>query len=231
VTNNGAPSTLNNITSNLAQLLFTQTGTPLALFTGSSGDQSTLIYPVGRDISSGARYILLAETGIGTANSDTLIQYEPAVSSGAITDIADNPSPGGTINLISFSAGNGGYPSFSAVSTVLAATSTNAIGYVVTYVTDSDAVTAIAAGARALNWNGVPYSVTAIQQGQYTFWSFLHVYYNNTGNYIQTNFPLSKTFADDLAADLATDTGTGAILSSSLKVQRPNDGGLITPNY
>jgi len=231
VTNKGAPASLNNITTNLAQELFTNAGTPLALFTGSSGDQNTIIYPVGRDISSGARYATLAETGIGTLASDQLVQFEPAVTSGTITDIVDNPAPGGTINLITFPLGAGGYPSFSAVSTVLSATSTATTGFVVSYVTDSDAATAIAAGAHALSWNGVPYSVAGIQQGQYTYWTYLHVYYNNFGNFIQTNHPLAKTFADDLAADLKTDAATNAILSSTLKVTRTNDGGLITPNY
>ncbi len=47
-------------------------------------------------------------------------------------------------------------------------------------------------------------ALAAIQQGQYTYWSYLHVYYNNTANFITINHPLSKTFADDLAADLAT---------------------------
>lgn len=232
VTNNGAPSGLNNITTNLARELFTNAGTPLALFTGSSANKSTIVYPVGRDISSGARYILLAETGIGTANSDSLVQFEPAISSGTISDIVDNPAPGGTLNLISFDDGNGGYSSFTPVLSVLEATSIPSIGYVVSYVTDSDAATAVADGARALSWNGVPYSVAGIQQGQYTYWSFLHVFYNNTNSYIQNNFPLSKTFADDLASDLSTDTGTGAILSSSLVVQRlGGDGATITPKY
>ena len=239
VANKGAPASLSNLTTNLAQQLFTSPGIPLALFSGNSADHGTKVYPVGRDIASGARYILLAETGIGTANSSTLIQYEPAVTTGTITDIVDNPAPGGTINLISFDVGNGGYPSFSAVETVLAASSSNAsVGYAVSYVTDSDAVTAVnTGGAKALSWNGVPYSVAAIQEGQYTYWSFLHVYYNNVapGHYIATNFPLSKTFADYLSTDLSTDTnytvGTAAILSSSLHVSRPLDGGAVTPNY
>jgi len=234
VTNKGAPSRLSNITTNLAQTLFTTTdGTPLALFSGSSADQNIFIYPVGRDIASGARYILLAETGIGTANSNSLVQYAPALNSGStgITGIDAYPSTSGTINLITPIAGNGGYSSFTPVLAVLSATSSDTVGYPVTYVTDSDATTVIGAGGHALNWNGVPYSVAAIQQGQYTYWSYLHVYYNNTGNYIQTNFPLAKSFADFLAADLATDVGTGAILTSSLSVTRSLDGGLVTGTY
>jgi hypothetical protein len=232
VTNKGAPASISNLTTNLAQELFTIGQVPLALFSGSSADEGPQVYAVGRDIASGARYILLAETGIGTANSAELAQYEPTVTSGTITDIVDNPATSGTINLITPVAGNGGYPSFSTVETVLAAVSSGtSVGYVVSYVTDSDAVTAVAAGATALKWNGVPYSVAGIQQGQYSYWSFLHVYYNNTSNYILNNFPLAKDFADDLAADLKTDTTDGAILSSSLVVARGSDGGLISPKF
>jgi hypothetical protein len=236
LTNKGAPASLNNITTNQAQNLFTSTGLPLAQWSGAVGDQGTFVYPVGRDIASGARYILLAETGIGVGNNSQLIQFEPTVSGGALTDIGDNFAPGGTINLITFPLGNGGYPSFSNVLTDLEATSTPAVGYIVTYVTDSDAIaSAIPNGAQPLSWNGVPYSVAGIQQGVYTYWSYLHVYYNNTSNYISTNFPTAKTFADDLDADLAVDTnysaGTAAILTSSLAVSRLTDGGLVTVNY
>lgn len=229
VANKGVPSSLSNITPLLAQQLFTNGSVPLAQFSALNSDTGTQVYAVGRDIASGARYILLAETGIGTANSSLLYQYEPTVSSGTITNIASNPAGSGTINLISFAAGNGGYSSFSNVLTVLKAVSTPSVGYVVSYVTDSDAATAVAAGAVALNWNGVPYSVAGIQQGQYSYWSYLHVYYQNAGATTTGSLPI--TFATDLGNDLATDTATGAILSSSLLVSRTLDGGIITTNY
>jgi hypothetical protein len=62
--------------------------------------------------------------------------------------------------------------------------------------------------------------------GQYSFWSYLHVYYNsaNIGS-------TALTFANDLSSQLSTDTATGAILSSNVQVTRYNDGGGITPNY
>jgi hypothetical protein len=225
LTNNGAPSDLTNINANQAQYLFTQGPTPLALLTGSTADENINLYAVGRDIASGARYILLAETGIGIANSTSLVQYEPTVSGGVITN-NNVQAPGGTINLITFNTGNGGYSSFSNVLTVLEATSNNTKGYVVSYVTDSDAATAVAGGAKALSWNGVPYSAQAIELGQYSFWSYLHVYYNsaNIGS-------TALTFANDLSSQLSTDTATGAILSSNVQVTRYNDGGGITPNY
>ena len=188
---------------------------------------------MGRDIGSGARYILLAETGIGTANSNSLVQYEPTVTSGTITDIVDTLSAGGTINLITFPAGAGGYPSFSTVQTVLQAVSTPSVGYVISYVTDSDAATVISHGAVGLTWNGVPYSVAGIQQGQYSYWSYLHVYYNSAyvsslASPYNTTIP---TLANDLANQIATDTTTGAILTTDVQVSRTADGGIVTQNY
>jgi len=234
VTNNGSPSTLNNITTNLAQVFFTQPGgTALAQFTGNSADENTTVWPVGRDIGSGARYVLLAETGIGTANSSILYQYTANITSNNITSYTASAS--GTKNLISWSAGGGGYSSFSNVLTALAATSS--AGPLVTYVTDSDAVTALASGAKLLSWNGVSYPTTApkegakgtapivIAEGQYTFWSYLHVYYNSS--FIQSNKPLAYTFANALDVDLANDTTTGAILNSDVNVARSSDGGSV----
>jgi hypothetical protein len=238
VANAGAPAGISNITTNLAQYFYTHTYTPLAFFTGNTSDRTTKVYPVGRDISSGARYILLAETGIGTANSSSLVQYEPALSGTELTNISGNPAPGGTINLISFSTGNGGYPSFSKVESALASNSTNSIGWIVTYVTDSDAVTAEAAGAHELSWNGVFYGSSfeganntapvSIAEGDYTYWSYLHVYYDAANT---TPSSLAGTLATSLSSDLSTDLTTGAILTSDVGVSRLIDGGVIGHTY
>jgi len=227
VANAGSPSTLSNVTTNLARQLYTSDyGIPLSFFSALTSDTGTIVYPIGRDIGSGARYIFDAESGIGAANNASVVQFTPATSSGTISDIVDNPSPAGTINEIPFNEGNGGYSSTSAEEVPLEDTSIASIGYIIGYLTDSDAAQAIAKGARALTWNGVAYSVAGIQQGQYTYWSFLHVYYNSAN--ISS---IAQTFANDLSSDLSTDTGTGAILSSTLKVSRQNDGALVTPNY
>ncbi len=227
VTNNGATTAhpgLTNFTGNQAYQLFQVGPTRLSFFTGNAADASTNLYPVGRDIASGARYAMLAETGIGTDNDANVIQYEPTLNT-AQTQITNNTTQNTatTINLIPVVAGNGGYPSFSNVLTVLKAASSDPVGYIITYVTDSDAITAVNGGATALNWNGVPYSVGAIQQGTYTFWTYLHVFYD--ANNVGTNVPsLVPTFANALSYQLSTDTATGAILSSSLQVQREGDG-------
>jgi hypothetical protein len=234
VANEGAPSSLTNITTNLARQLFTSYyGVPLAFFSASVSDTTTIVYPVGRDIGSGSRYIMDAETGIGTAKDDTVIQFTPTYSSGTLSNIVDNPSAGGTINDISFNEGDGGYPSTSAIEAALNNTSIPSIGYIIGYLSDSDANSSSNHGVN-LSWNGVPYSVAGIQLGQYTFWSYLHVYYNNTNNYLQNLSPIAVTFANYLASDLASDSGLtslGAIFSSTLKVSRQNDGALVAPNY
>jgi len=236
--NAGSPAAINNITTNLAQYFFTHAYTPLAFFTGNTADRTTKVYPVGRDIASGARYILLAESGIGTANDTSLIQYEPAVSGTEITNISANPSPAGTINLIGFNQGNGGYPSFTKVLAVLSSNSTNTIGWIVTYVTDSDAITAEAAGAQELTWNGVAYGTAyegandtapvSIAEGNYTYWSYLHVYYDASNSATPA---AAITLSGDLASDLSTDTTTGAILTSDVGVSRTQDGGGIAHKY
>jgi hypothetical protein len=227
VANKNAP--LTNITTDLAQELFTSyIGVPLAQFDAVASDTGTVIYPVGRDIGSGSRYILDAETGIGTANDDSLVQFTPAYSSGTLSNILGNPSASGTINEIAYNQYNGGYPSTTAIEAALENTSIPSIGYIVGYLTDSDAAQ-VSANTVALTWNGVPYSVGNIQQGLYTYWSFLHVYYNSS--YLSTYSPIAVTFANYLAQDIATDTNTGAILSSSLKVSRNNDGAIVTGTY
>jgi hypothetical protein len=55
-----------NITPNLANQLYTSGSIPLSQFTGNSADSTHYVYPLGRDIGSGARTITLSETGVGT---------------------------------------------------------------------------------------------------------------------------------------------------------------------
>ena len=47
-------------------------------------------------------------------------------------------------------------------------------GFVISYLGVFDAMYAVAEGATTLSYNGVPYSVAAVQNGQYTFWSYEH---------------------------------------------------------
>ena len=78
VSNADAPATLNNITSEQAQQLWIAGNIPLSILTGSQSDVNTLVFPIGRDIGSGLRTVLLATTGIGVTT--TITEYEPTTS-------------------------------------------------------------------------------------------------------------------------------------------------------
>ncbi len=103
-------------------------------------------------------------------------------------------------------------------------------GYFVSYLGLSDAATAIAGGAQPINWNGVAYSATAVQQGQYTFWGYEHLDYRSNYGSVDSN---GKQVADQIAGDiLGVDApASSGLLLSSMQVSRPIDGGLVTQNY
>ena len=69
--------------------------------------------------------------------------------------------------------------------------------YFVSYLGSSDANTVIGNGGVSLPYNGVPYSVNSIEEGQYTLWTFEHQYYT------PALAGTAKTVADGLADTLA----------------------------
>ena len=219
VASKGAPTGLNNITPQLAQALWGNGTLPLALFTGSSADEGTLVYATGRDPDSGTRATAFAESGIGVFSVVT--QYKPTISSGAVTAWA--PYPQQTVNGITFPIGQGGEASGSSLINNVSATASAGVGFGIGYMSTNDAATAIANGAKELTYNGVPYSLTAVQSGQYTFWCYEHVTYRNT----LSGDP--KTVADLMANQILTTDSP--VLLSTMKCTRPTDGGQVTPNY
>lgn len=80
-------------------------------------------------------------------------------------------------------------------------------------------------GGALMNWNGVPYSTTAVEQGQYTYWSYAHLMYRSslTGT--------AKTIADQLAKqirDVDIVVGGNSLLKN-MTVGRSGDGTPVTP--
>jgi len=237
--NNGAPVSLANITPQLAQALFSnQFGLPLALFTGLNADETKLVFPIGRDADSGTRLASMAESRVGTTN--LLLQQAPMNAAGQIIGltysgvVAAGPVasqdlfPAAVINGISYSAGDTGYASGGQLANALKATGSLAAvgGYYLSYLGLNDAASAITGGAHELTYNGVAYSATAVQEGQYTFWSYEHLIYKTS----YTGTP--KTFADTVANNIiTTDAPISGLALSSMKVVRSNDGGLVTNNY
>lgn len=236
-----APASLNNITTQLAQSLYAVGNLPLALFTNDPADRTNLVhstwgdanlpgrangnpvqvYATGRDYGSGARVITFIESGIG-ANSNVQ-QYKPTISSGVTT--THSLYPENTINGINFPAGSDGNTSNgNLATTVLTSTTLAGIGgYYISYLPTLDAANAVAAGARILAYNGVPYSPQAVSEGTYTLWAYEHILYKD-GLTADQNTVLD-TFSEQLRTTDAT------LLIGALKVSRPIDGGIITPNY
>jgi hypothetical protein len=84
-----------------------------------------------------------------------------------------------------------------------------------------------------MTYNGVAYSPTAVEEGQYSFWGYEHLDYRTTysGN--------GKTVADLIAAKILNvdaaviPSGSVApgILLGSMRVQRTTDGAIISNSY
>jgi len=198
-TNNGTTG-ITNITPSIVRALYQSSELPKSVFTGSASDNSTFVWPIGRNSDSGTRATANAESGYG--NVATVDQYTATVVSGAIT--------------AKTATGNTGYSSGSSVKNVMNATS--AVGAYIGYLGASD----FAAGGVSLKWNGVDYSDAAIQNGSYTFWGYLHMNRMTlTGN--------ALAFYNALKTDLIATPGSPLLTISSMKVERAADGAPVTP--
>lgn len=209
---------LNNITPQLAQVLFQNGELKLNAFTGVPTDSAYKVYAIGRDPDSGTRLTAFAESGVGV--DATVLQYQPTASGGAVS--SQVPWPATTVNGIGFSTGNAGYGSGGTLAGVMGNTSLAGIGGVyVTYLSTGDAGTAITAGAKEIAYNGVTYSATALAEGQYTFWSYEHLMYKSSLSGVK----LSTATA--LANQLINTDAT--VKLSTMHVSRLSDGGNVTP--
>ncbi|GAA5126668.1 hypothetical protein JIN84_15770 [Luteolibacter yonseiensis] len=86
----GFPSGL-NITTQLAQLLYTNGAVPLSLFTGNhDADANKIVYAIGRNTDAGQRFGAYAEVGLGTSTAvrvwqPTFFQAQQPTTVGTIT--------------------------------------------------------------------------------------------------------------------------------------------------
>jgi hypothetical protein len=201
--NEGASAGLTNMTPLLGRALYGSLGElPLSLFTGVPTDAARTVFVTGRNADSGSRITTMAELGYSVFLD--VNQYTFTSSGGVITG--------------STPTGNNGYASGgNYAQAVLGSTSP---GFdIVSYLGSSDWTNALNAGAVELTWNGVPYSESAVQEGRYTFWGYLHqnrmvltgnslAFYNALKTSIQGN-PGSVLVKDDAAMKVARD-GDGA---------------------
>ena len=258
-----APTSLTNITPQQAQVLWTSGYLYLSQLTGNVSDAKTAIYAIGRDIGSGLRTVLLAETGIGGPNSG-VTQFEPTVSGASAYNYVTSGQqlyPAETVNGVPLSLGDGGYSSFSGILPAIASytythgaslTGGNANNYPATsatnaiYVTaldDADAVNVVQNyGAHELAYNGF-YAYgsgqgtelpsggggsNAVNNGQYTFWSYLQLQYlpalkSNPGS--DPRVALAYSFEQGVKTELTNQDSP--ILLKNMNVSRETDGGNI----
>jgi hypothetical protein len=238
VASDDAPASVTNMTSQIARAVFSTGKVPLSMFTGLAANRNVHAFAIGRDIDSGTRLTTFAETGLGALA--VVKQYEPKKNgsrattngTGGTGDSVDIDTltsadlwPIETINNIQEVTGNGGYNSGGTVALVLA-NHTAANQFMVSYVGVSDAATAVANGANELTFNGFIFGAGNIQDGQYTFWGYEHLYYNNT------DLPAGP--ARDLANKIATrlfNFDAPAPHYGDMAVTRKTDGAVVLPIF
>lgn len=195
-------------------------------------------------------------SGFSITNSGSNFQAAPAVAiagngSGAsatgkagnyvVTAIAQWPPE--TINGIGLAEAQGGYASGGSLAVALGTTGavTNLGSYLLSYLGTSDASTATGLdsnadggftgsglGAKVCSYNGVAFSPTALDEGQYTFWGYEHMYYSSALTSVTNGVNIVNAIATQIASsDAVVKVGAG----SGFNVVRTTDGGVISNNY
>jgi len=224
VRNVGAPTDIANVTSALAQTIFSLGAVPESNFNGNSAS-TTNVFVVGRDNLSGSRYVTFAETGFGINNFPSQNEVTANAAGTAVASI--NPVSGAT-----------GYSSGGLVAAALNLPGSDAAGvggagpgWLIAYLSTSDAQS-VNSGNNNITYNGVPATsagtiITAnITQGVYSLWGYEHF------NTLTTLAGVAATTATSVATQLtntdAADFGAG-VLIGSMAVSRTGDGQPIVP--
>jgi hypothetical protein len=200
-----------NVTPQNFTYTYVNGGSPLSIFTGLPGDETSTVTPLGRDIDSGTRADALAETGYNLGGSGTAAVVQ-AVSqsypldgsgniignvSGAGVIAAFETVPEETVDGIDLLAGNGGYSSGGNLATALSYQFNGGTGSVIIgYLGVSDATSALNVTASStrepavlLSYGGVKFDPTStastnlnkIYEGAYTYWSTESIVYTSVG--------------------------------------------------
>lgn len=202
-------ASLTNVTLQTARYLYGSSGSaPLSLFTGVAADATKTVYGTGRDSASGTRITTFAEIN---SSQVALSQYQPTTSAtdgtGSVTALGTTTNSGFTsgslvVNVLNSTYGDG-----------TAANASTIIGYLGA----SDWPAQVAGNAVELSFNGVPYSVTALQEGRYSFWGYLHQFHKGvTGS--------TLTFYNALRDALLANPGSGVEKIDTMHVERQGDG-------
>jgi len=228
VRNVGAPATLNNMTNQLAKAVLSNPGIPLSMFTANAGDANTLVYASGRNNDSGTRLDAFAESFFGIGSPPVQVDGTGTTDPNADTVVAGAwvAGPDG----IAFWDSSLGYSSGGTLATEMSATGSGTVlpGWLVAYlgINDSNNVNG---GLNDMTYDGVAYSPNAVQQGQYSFWSYEHLLYRVAPGPNPLLAP-ARTVADALAAQIHNvNAANSGILVTSMTVGRAVEGGVIIP--
>lgn len=220
VKSRGAHAGITNVTPQLAQAAWIGLGyVPLAFFTGNPAHETINVYTTGRDADSGTRTTAFAETGIGIFT--TVQQYD--ISKENVGGPGPHLYAPQSINGVNFAEGEGGENSGGTLAGPNYLGKNGLANSYISYLSSGDANTLVTNGGTRLTYNGVAYSDQAIQEGQYTFWSYEHILYKSS------LAGLPRTFAEALRDQILTVDGSP--LLSTLHVVRGGDGGVVTADY
>ncbi len=223
----GSPATITDMTDAMHELLWSVGSCPASIMTGNAADAAKTVIATGRNNGSGTRALILAETGYGS--STPVVQYN-CTFTGTRTD----PYPTAKLNAITAFAANSGHSSNSGVRDLLTRSSVDFTldgspvdGFFVSYLTISDATSAISEGARPLTYNGVSYSENATKNGSYTLWGYQQLYQGNSPTASENLFDarLRALVPVDLIANNA-----GIPIPDMAVTRTGGDGGPIFPN-
>jgi hypothetical protein len=247
-----------NVTSQQFRALFSPVFAgriQLSQFTGNPVDDDTFVYATGRNDLSGTRTAYMMETGYGAPNFVT--QWKITSSSNNMTSIQIWPigDVAGAVDNRSLQwnddePGNGGYFSGSVLRDLMDDTSNsvqllNADGspllgnqnvIMTTWLSITDAATAIANGAVALSYNGVgitpanPLSAAdkaKIQNGSYTAWTFERFYRLSDAKTTADE----RTFFNAVFGNIGANIGSaGLSMAEMAGVDRSTDGATVFIN-
>ena len=153
-------------------------GGTLALFTANPAD-TTYVYVSGRDNQSGTRVNEYSITGFGIFSAPSQLQVSPngsmVVQSGGVILGDYGYSGGGSL------AAQMGYDLSQSTAVDITPNGTGVEKYsVIALLGISDAQTAEANGATPLTYDGIPYSTSAVKEGQWNAWGNEFLYRKNT---------------------------------------------------
>lgn len=219
----GAPAGLTNMSDQIHNALWKVGQLPASMLTGNPADSGLTILATGRNNGSGTRATILAETQYGAFTS--VVQFN-ATFQGSRTDAY----PTGKLLAVS-EFGNNGHSSNSGVRELLTRRADDLTyngdpvpALFVSYLTISDANSAISEGAVGLTYNGVAYSADNVKNGKYTLWGYQQLYMGTAPTTAET------TFDTALRATVPSNMGSAGIPIPDMTVERQGgDGGPIFP--